>query len=204
MMRLSSGESLRSVSEATPALTVGRIADEELVAAILKKDRKAASEFVERYGDVVYAYLRGRLAPRGDMVDDVAQDVFVAALGSLGRYAGQSSLKTWLLGIARHKVEDYYRARLRQMDSLSEAADDVPDVSTHLEYDASLDRERAVEKTQRILAQLPEQYSVVLLWRYWERRSAREMADETGKTEKAIERLLARARSRFKRLWEVG
>jgi DNA-directed RNA polymerase specialized sigma24 family protein len=49
---------------------------------------------------------------------------------------------------------------------------------------------------------LPESYSLVLLWRYWEGRSAREMASATGKTEKAVERLLARARTRFRELWE--
>jgi DNA-directed RNA polymerase specialized sigma24 family protein len=42
----------------------------------------------------------------------------------------------------------------------------------------------------------------VLLWRYWEHRSAAEMAAATGKTEKAIERLLYRARKAFRMKWE--
>jgi DNA-directed RNA polymerase specialized sigma24 family protein len=37
--------------------------------------------------------------------------VFLAALASLGNFRGASSLKSWLLGIARHKVEDYITAR---------------------------------------------------------------------------------------------
>jgi DNA-directed RNA polymerase specialized sigma24 family protein len=41
----------------------------------------------------------------------------------------------------------------------------------------------------------------VLLWRYLENRSVREMAQLAGKTEKAIERLLARAREQFRRRW---
>lgn len=178
--------------------------DRQLADAILRKDRKAAAEFVSVYSDPLYAYVRGRLAPRTDLVDDVVQEVFLAALSSLPRYAGESPLRSWLLGIARHKVEDYYRARLRQMDSLSEAGDDlaVIPVAT-LDFDGSLDRGKLQEKTRRILTQLPEQDSVVLLWRYWEKRSAREMASQTGKTEKAIERLLARARARFKKLWEA-
>jgi len=43
---------------------------------------------------------------------------------------------------------------------------------------------------------------VALLWRYWEARSARDIANAIGKTEKAVERLLARARARFRQLWE--
>lgn len=176
--------------------------ERELVDAVLDKDRKAAAEFVERYSDSVYGYVRQRLAPRADLVDDLVQDVFIAALKGLPRFRGSSSLRGWLVGIARHKVEDYYRTQIRQMRSLSDVDDDsggMPVLSPHL--DEAIDRSRLEQKTRRVLAQLPEPYGLVLLWRYWEKRSAREMAEGTGKTEKAIERLLARARSQFKRHW---
>jgi DNA-directed RNA polymerase specialized sigma24 family protein len=65
-----------------------------------------------------------------------------------------------------------------------------------------MDRARTEARAQRILEQLPESYRLVLVWRYWEGRRAGEMAIATGKTEKAIERLLARARTRFRELWE--
>jgi len=205
-MALGGRESLETEVVATrDPPRVRRDQDRELVDAILRKDRKAAAEFVQVHSDSLYAYVRSRLAPRSDLVDDIVQDVFVAGLGGLSRFEGQSSLRTWLLGIARHKVEDYYRARLRRLDSLSEAGNDLETVSfANLELDASLDRAKLKERTHRILTELPEQYSVVLLWRYWERRSAKEMAKQTGKTEKAIERLLARARTRFKQLWEAS
>ena len=88
------------------------------------------------------------------------------------------------------------------MRSLSDVEDDSP-VTLMISplLDESIDRSRLQEKTHRILAQLPEPYGLMLLWRYWERRSARQVAEATGKTEKAIERLLARARSQFKRRW---
>ena len=41
----------------------------------------------------------------------------------------------------------------------------------------------------------------ILLWRYWEQRSARDVAAAIGTTEKSVERLLARARAKFKELW---
>jgi hypothetical protein len=47
-------------------------ADEQrLVAAILGRDRKAAAELVSRYADAIYSYVRHRLAPRADLVDDL-------------------------------------------------------------------------------------------------------------------------------------
>ena len=174
-----------------------------LLEAVLQKDRKAAAEFVSRFADPIYGYVSRRLTPRADLVEDVVQDVFLVALQKLDTFAGQSSVVGWLLGIARHKVEDVYRARLREPDPFPDDMDGLsagPAIEPDL--DEVIDAARAEEKTRRILDQLPGAYSAVLQWRYWEKRSTREMAEQTGKTEKAIERLLARARMYFKRLWE--
>jgi RNA polymerase sigma-70 factor (ECF subfamily) len=150
----------------------------------------------------VYGYARDRLAPRVDLVDDVVQDVFLAALNSLSAFQGQSSVRVWLMGIARHKIWDVYRQRLRRPEALE-------DMDTVHEYasvelttlDAQIDIERARAKARTILAQLPERYGLMLLWRYWEHRSTREMAAAIGATEKGVERTLARARALFKELW---
>ena len=175
-----------------------------LVAAVLRRDRKATAELVARYGDALYAYARQRLAPRADLVDDLVQDVLVAALRGLHGFAGQSRLEAWLLGIARHKVEDLYRARLRSLSMLSDLDEDaVPTPASVPRLDEQIDQRRLRDKTRRILAQLPEAYGLALLWRYWEKRSVKDMAVQTGKTEKALERLLARARADFKRRWEA-
>jgi RNA polymerase sigma-70 factor, ECF subfamily len=177
-------------------------ADErELVASVLRRDRKAAARFVAAHIDAVYAYARHRLAPH-DLVDDVVQDVFLAALNGLAAFQGQSSLRTWLIGIARHKIEDVYRQRLR----LPEALDDVDSVndeslSATMALDERIDTARVRAKARRVLAQMPERYGLMLLWRYWEHRNTRDMAVAIGTTEKSVERTLARARARFKELW---
>jgi RNA polymerase sigma-70 factor (ECF subfamily) len=177
-------------------------ADRQLAAAILRKDRKAAAEFVAVHADAVFAYVRRRLAPRLERVDDLVHDVFLAALAGLAAYRGTSPLRAWLLGIARHKVEDFYRQRLKEPESLDESGDSAePEPDDGLSIEERIDRARAAERTQRVLAMLPEPYGVALLWRYWENRSVREIAAASGKSEKAIERLLARARQRFRALW---
>jgi RNA polymerase sigma-70 factor (ECF subfamily) len=172
-----------------------------MVAAVLRKDRKATAELVSQYADAVYSYVKHRLAPRAELVEDVVQEVFLAALVGLSGFRGTSPLRSWLLGIARHKVEDYYRARLREPEPLDDREDAGPMVDGPM-AEETIDRERMEARTQRVLQQLPEAYAVALLWRYWEGRSVREIADATGKTEKSVERLLARARVRFKELWE--
>jgi RNA polymerase sigma-70 factor, ECF subfamily len=132
----------------------------------------------------------------------VVQEVFLAALNGLGAFQGQSSLRTWLMAIARHKIEDVYRQRLRMPAALDDldAADDGS-LSETPPLEERMDSARVRAKARHVLARMPEPYSLMLLWRYWEQRSTRDIAIAIGTTEKSVERTLARARARFKALW---
>jgi len=177
--------------------------DLELIAAILRRDRKATAEFVALHIDALYGYVRHRLFPRGDLIEDLVQEVFLAAWQQLPLFRGESTLRNWLLGIARHKVEDHYRAQLRHSDAWPEDGDEVPpELQFDPCWDDDLDREALQRRARLALAGLPEDYRFILLWRYWDKRSTKEMASLTGRTEKGVERLLAHAREQFKRRWE--
>jgi RNA polymerase sigma factor (sigma-70 family) len=174
--------------------------DALLVSAILRRDRKATAEFVARYADVIYSYVRSRLWPRYEVVNDIVQEIFLAAWENLSQYRGTGPLQAWLIGIARHKVEAHYRAQLRAPESIDDLAPDLNALPS-ARGSNRLEQEQMQKKTWRVMTSLPEQYRLVLLWRYWDKASAREMAERTGKTEKAIERLLARARAEFRERW---
>ena len=178
--------------------------DSLLVAAVLSNDRKATAEFVMRFADGLYGYVSSRLAPRYDEVDDLVQEIFLAAWENLNRYQGSGLLQAWVMGIARHKVEDYYRARLRALEPIEDSHQDHLVSSVVPEFHEALEHEEMEAKTRGVLASLPDPYRLALIWRYWEQASAREMALKTGKTEKAIERLLARARAEFRERWSYG
>lgn len=186
---------LRDELTETTSLTV----DRALAQAMLARDRKAAAEFVQRFTGPLAGYVRSRLQPRWEDVDDIVQETFLTALRSIHNYRGDAPMRAWLLGIARHKVEDYYRERLRHTVMPAEA--DAVELMADPGLDALLDTASAEERTASILRGLPENYRVVLLWRYWEQRSAAEMAALSGKTVKGVERLLARAREEFAAQW---
>jgi RNA polymerase sigma-70 factor (ECF subfamily) len=69
----------------------------------------AASELIAATRGDVTRFIAGRTDP--DWVEDLTQETFIRALGSLPRFTGRSSVRTWLLSIARHTVVDRYRAR---------------------------------------------------------------------------------------------
>ena len=177
--------------------------DLELAGAILARDRKATARLVELHTDAVHHYVWRRLTPKVDMVDDIVQEVFVAAWRALKSYSGDAPIRTWLLSIARHKVEDHYRRALGVILTDLEAEDE-PAAGAESDLDLALDQSRMAERAASVLAALPYEYAAALRWRYWDGRSAREMAEASGRTEKAVERLLARARERFKAAWVEG
>jgi RNA polymerase sigma-70 factor, ECF subfamily len=177
------------------------VSDERrLVASVLAKDRKATADFVDRCADWLYPFLRRRLVPRTDVIEDILQEILLAAWQALPTYRGDSSLQSWILGIARHKIDDYYRKRIREED-ISEEEDSAPEPSTTPMLEQQLDSAAQQEKVQKTLSSIPEPYALALLARYRDEKSVREMAQVSGKTEKAMERLLARARENFRRRW---
>jgi RNA polymerase sigma-70 factor, ECF subfamily len=185
-----------------PGSVSGGSADLARRDAILDRDRKAIAELVSLHADAIYRFIHHRL-DRRDAVDDLVQDVFLAALKAIGRFRVESSLRTWLLGIARHKIADYYRERLRSL-SLEETPTLSDEAASDMRIDESMDRRKIEERARTVLSTLPDAYRAVLVCRYWDQRSVGEIAEMSGKTEKSIERLLARARQQFKRRWIHG
>ena len=176
--------------------------DLTLAQAILGRDRKATARFVGLHSDRVNAYVWRRLAPKVEMVDDVVQEIFLASWRAIGSYNGRSPLEAWIMAIARFKVEDYYRQVLsRQFEQLEPEDGESVLPAFEIDLDAGLDCLRDAQRAAAILEELPYEYTLALRWRYWEGQSAKAMAIASGRTEKAIERLLARAREQFKQRW---
>ncbi|MDT0405384.1 MULTISPECIES: sigma-70 family RNA polymerase sigma factor [Streptomyces] len=71
-------------------------------------DSDAVDHFVRALHRDVIRYV-ARLCGDPQAVDDLAQDTFLRALGSLHRFEGRSSARTWLLAIARRAVADSHR-----------------------------------------------------------------------------------------------
>ncbi len=174
-----------------------------MASAVLARDRKATAEFVRLYTDPVHKFVWRRLVPKVDLVEDLVQDVMLAAWAGLKSYSGEAPLRVWILGIARHKVDDHYRSRLRLAVSLDQddGVEEPQDLSEPVEL--ALDRMRASERASQILAEMREEYALLLRWRYWDGRMSKAIAEGTGRTEKSIERMLARARAEFRSRWET-
>ena len=179
------------------------ISDHALVAEILAGDRKAIGQFVANYSDVVYNFLYQRLHHR-ELADDLFQETFLAAWAGLKNFHGESTLATWLCAIARHKLADYYREQLSRPWLQDEEADDeslTEFLVSEVTVDEAVDYLNMQAKVHKILASMSDKHRLILLWRYWDESSLGDIAKTMGRTAKAVERLLARARNEFAQRW---
>jgi len=154
--------------------------DTSLIARWRGGDERAATALVERHAHALGRYIAS-LGER-DAADEVVQDTFVRAFGSLDTFRGESSLRTWLFTIARRLVVDRRRAARRRRD-----VGNLDDSDAATEYTA-LDGMIAGEAKKRVWAAVgklsPTQREVFLL-RVNEGLSYKEIADVAGTTEGA-------------------
>ena len=117
---------------------------------------------VEAFGKIVRDYtlpLRGYLASlvyHLDDVDDLAQEVFLAAFRSLSAFRRGDDFGAWLRGIAGNKVRLYFRSQSRRNQALRRFRDEV---TALIEEDlARIASERAerIERLLQCIAKLPE------------------------------------------------
>ena len=89
-------------------------------------DRKTYNpeEWVEQYGDYLYGFALARVQDPST-AEDIVQETFLAALHSLKNFKGRSSERTWLTGILKHKIVDYYRKKAKEQP--------IDDIEYHLE-----------------------------------------------------------------------
>jgi RNA polymerase sigma-70 factor (ECF subfamily) len=184
-------------------------ADGALLLSLRRGEPGAARALLERHLEALYEFAHWRLAGDRAATEDLVQDTLVVALEKLERFDGRSSLHAWLVGIARNKLRERRRAergrRAVPIDELLESADpEIERVLAEVEReplpDGVLEEEETRELVGAALSSLPPEYRRALVAKYVDELSVAEIARAAGKSEKAVESLLTRARTAFGRV----
>ena len=159
-------------------------------------DRAAFAELYDTNVDSVYRYVLYRVREPSD-AEDITADVFTRAFANIHRYRWQGkSFLAWLYTIARNAVTDR-RRRDRptvELDNAYGLAEDGPTA-----HDQAVHGE-AVDALRGAVQHLTSEQQEVLVLRFVENRSSREVAKILGKNEGAIRALQFRALGRLRKL----
>ena len=160
------------------------LTDEQLVRAYAKGNNEAFDTLLRRHQDRIFSYIL-RIIKNEDIANDIFQETFVKAIQTirLGRYTENGKCPAWISRIAHNLIIDYYRQE--KSENLQSA--DLTDVDI-------LNRKELCEDTiedimisnqirddvKYLIEELPELQKEVLMMRYYQNLSFKEIAEITG------------------------
>lgn len=161
-----------------------------------------------------------RLQLRNDTwAEDVVSETLIAALENAASFAGQSQVKTWVVGILKHKIIDQFRKTSREVSM--EAQTESAEVETFDELfrpnghrletpadwgdpEASLSRTQFLEILQLCLDKLPANLGRIFMMREWLEYETNQICKELSITPTNCFVMLFRARMRLRECLELN
>jgi RNA polymerase sigma-70 factor (ECF subfamily) len=154
--------------------------DERLRIEAAQRDPSRFADLYEEHFERVYAYVVRRVCDRSE-AQDITADVFQQALANIGRFQWRGApFASWLYRIAANAIADHFQRKSRQSPepppSQSSTDEDYEDVERRAALFRSVNR-------------LPQEQRRVIVMRFGEEKSIREIAQEIGRSEGAVKQL---------------
>lgn len=160
------------------------LTDEQLVRAYAKGNNEAFDTLLRRHQDRIFSYIL-RIIKNEDIANDIFQETFVKAIQTirLGRYTENGKFPAWISRIAHNLIIDYYRQE--KSENLQSA--DLTDVDILNRKELCEDTIEGImisnqirDDVKYLIEELPELQKEVLMMRYYQNLSFKEIAEITG------------------------
>ncbi|MBE3069755.1 MAG: sigma-70 family RNA polymerase sigma factor [Planctomycetes bacterium] len=177
------------------------MSDADLIRAVQAGDEAALETLYERYLPSVWRYAFAQLAGHSSAAEDIVSETFLAAVRQVARLRPEGgSVGGWLVSIARHKIGDLRRQQARLAKAV--ATGGLGGGAGESDPSAPMESAETRGRVHTAMDALPDDQRLALEWKYVDGLSVREIADRMGRTEKAAETVLYRARGAFREAYE--
>ena len=168
--------------------------DAELVEGIRQASQADFAALYDRYFPRIYSFAHGRLRNHAD-TEEVVQETFTAVFRSIDAYRGQSTLLSWIYGIAKNTVNNQIR-RSRAYDQRIERAESQLARSAHsidtCSPEEHLSLSRYQEAIEERLGSVADWHQEVFVLRHVEDLSIGEIAQRVSRSNDAVRSSLYR------------
>lgn len=165
--------------------------DERRLVEAAQRDRACFGAVYERYFGLVYGFTARRVRERA-LAEDLTSEVFRKALASLPRFKWTGApFGAWLLRIAANMIAD----RAKREAKLAAAPLDAGSIGPRSSEDTQATLEHAERRARlfRLVDELPADQKRVVVLRFAEEKSIKEIAGQLGRSEGAVKQLQFRA-----------
>lgn len=173
------------------------LSDEEIVSSIIQKgETDLFGILYNRYSDKVYRKCLSFVRDK-EIAQDMVQDVLLKVFTQLSKFKGNSRFSTWLYAVTYNYCVEYYRKnnRYTKVD-----IQEGPDLS---ESDDSEEKELLAARSHQLkeaLDLIPPEEKMILLSKYQDGASIKELMMQLEISESAVKMRLSRARKRIKQI----
>lgn len=172
------------------------------VAAMRRLDQQAWGDAYDKYVTSTYAFIAHLVAGDRTLAEELHQEAWLTAMSAIDQFApDRGEFRGWLFGIAKRRVAMHFRkANGRSEKQLYVETDEASAAGNALLPDDVIEEVERADAVRAALAELDESARDVLVNKYVDSMSVAEIADRVGKSPKAVESMLTRARSRLRSL----
>jgi len=158
-----------------------------------------AKEIWEYYKSIK-AFIARKIDDEGT-VEEITNDVMWAAIKSHDNFAKKSAEFSWICGIAKHKIIDYYRKKKLKtiLFSISPKFEEIADIALSPERDVL--KNELKEEIKATMGEISEGYANILRLKYIQGLKTNAIAQLLNTTVKAVEGKLKRAKIKFCESW---
>jgi len=175
---------------------VNKMSDEEVISLYLKT--RSSSYFTmlySRYSGKVYSKCISLLKDE-QLSDDATQDIFLKIYLNLAKFSGKSKFSTWVYSITYNYCIDYIRRKKKERNIFSEDIENVGEQLEDVEDHELLEIE--VSRLKKVMNIIPPGDRAVLLMKYQDDMSIRDISEVLEKSESAIKMKIKRAKHKAK------
>lgn len=175
---------------------INRISDEDLIKGIVKNNDTLLFEILyDRYASLVYNKCYG-FAKDSDEAKDLTQDVFLKLFVKLASFKGASKFSTWLYAFTyNHCVNYVTRNTAKKFEKQSVNYTDIENLSEDEEDETFLTMK--VEKLKEVLELISPEEKMILLLKYQDNLSIKEIESVLGIGESAVKMRIKRAKDKL-------
>jgi RNA polymerase sigma-70 factor (ECF subfamily) len=165
--------------------------DERRLVEAAQSDAARFVDLYEKYFAVVYGFIARRVPDRAE-TEDLAAEVFRKALTSLPRFKWTGApFGAWLIRIASNMIADRAKRVAREGKVASDETRDAPLTRSMQQKELEISERRA--QLYRLVEELADDQRSVIVMRFAEEKSIRDIAGEIGRSEGAVKQLQFRA-----------
>ena len=192
----SATRSRRQTPESSKTPEWSNLSDEELLAGLRRSSEPHFNELYRRYFQRIYNFCYMRVHNHAD-TEEIVQEIFTVVFRSVEGYRGQSSLLSWIYGIAKNTANSHLRRYKVQETRMERADPDIFQPSASLAAytpEDQLQLQRCTQNMKDQLASISEWQTEIFVMRHLENLSIREIVDRTHRSSDAIRSSLYRVK----------